>query len=290
MKKLTYEFVKGQFEKEGWILESTEYVNSKQKLDYICPNWHKHSITWSKWQQGQRCLYCYYDSVKPTIEFIRSEFEKEGFIFLTTEYINKTQKLGYICSNGHKHSISWDEWSRLGNRCPYCYGNGKPTIEFIRSEFEKKGSILLTGKYINCYQKLEYICPRDHKHSMSWNNWRAGYRCPYCFGNISNGEIEVKDFIEFLGIKILPNNRNQIFNPKTGNGFELDIFMPDLNKAVEYNGEYWHRDKTRDLLKQELCELKGIDLLTVWDNEWRANNKECKDKIKSFVFNSERGI
>ena len=66
--------------------------------------------------------------------------------------------------------------------------------------------------------------------------------------------------------------------------------MPILNKAIEYNGEYWHQNKdveARDLLKQQLCKEKGINLLTIWDNEWMVNNKRCKEKITGFIFNSK---
>lgn len=45
-KKLTYEFVKEQFGREGYELLSKEYVNNCTKLFYICPKGHKHSISW----------------------------------------------------------------------------------------------------------------------------------------------------------------------------------------------------------------------------------------------------
>ena len=35
--------------------------------------------------------------MKKTIEFIRSEFAKENYKLLTTEYRNNRQKLDYIC-------------------------------------------------------------------------------------------------------------------------------------------------------------------------------------------------
>jgi hypothetical protein len=281
-KKLTYEFVKEQFENEGYELLSKEYKNNKQKLEYICSNGHEHSISCGNWQKNYRCPYCY-GNAKPTIEFIRSEFEKEGYKLLISKYINNEQKLFYICSKGHKHNTSWNSWQR-GHRCPFCYGNGKPTIEFVRSEFAKEGYKLLTKKYINAHQKLDYICPKGHKNNTTWNNWFTGYRCSECVITASKGEVELRDFVESLGIKVSPNNRTQIFNPNTGNGLELDIFMPTLSKAVEYNGEYWHKNRKKDLVKQKLCESKGIDLLTIWENKWKTEKNICKDKIKEFIF------
>jgi uncharacterized CHY-type Zn-finger protein len=254
--KLTIEFIVVEFAKEGYKLLSTKYKNNKQKLEYICKNGHKHGISWHSWQAGHRCPYCDGQG-KPTIEFIKFEFAKEGYQLLDNKYINAHQKISYICPKGHKHNITWHSW-RQRKRCPYCTGVIKKDIEFIKSEFEKEGYKLLTKKYINARQKLDYVCPKGHKYAINWTNWLQNRRCPECIGKISKGEIEVKNFIEFLGIEVLANNRNQIFNLNTGKGLELDIFMPTLNKAIEYNGEYWHQDKSRDLLKQELCELKNI--------------------------------
>ena len=60
----------------------------------------------------------------------------------------------------------------------------KLSYKFIKSNFEKEGYIFLTNKYENCDQKLEYICPKGHYHSISWDKWKSGVRCFYCYGKI----------------------------------------------------------------------------------------------------------
>ena len=183
MKKLTIKFIYSEFKKEGYTLLTKEYINSKQKLEYICPNGHKHSTRWSNWRGGYRCSYCA-GNRKLVIEFIRSEFEKEGYKLLTKRYKNSSQKLYYICLNGHSGSISWGSWQQI-RRCIYCSGKSKKTIEFIRLEFEKEGYVLLTKEYKNCSQKLEYICPYGHKGSVNWVNWNSNKsRCPICYNKI----------------------------------------------------------------------------------------------------------
>ena len=200
-KKLTIEFVKENFEAEGYTLLNTKYINSKQKLDYICSEGHRYSITWSDWNSGNRCPYCA-GLKKKTISFIKSEFEKDGYTLLTTEYINAFQKLEYTCPEGHKHVISWDRWNS-GNRCPYCYGNKKLTISFIHAEFEKEGYELLTKKYTGNRQKLDYICPEGHKHSISWTNWQIGYRCYYCSALVPPTFKYIKNEIESEGYTLI---------------------------------------------------------------------------------------
>jgi len=177
-KKLTYGFVKEQFEKEGYCLLSEIYINAYLKLEYVCINGHKHSISWNSWQQGKRCPYCAGQG-KPSIEFIRKEFKKEGYKLLTVKYKNNKQKLFYICSNGHVHSICWNDWIH-GYRCPYCAGVAKKNIEFIKDAFLRENYKVLSNIYINNKTKLDYICPDGHKHSISWNDWVNGYRCPTC--------------------------------------------------------------------------------------------------------------
>ena len=178
MKRHTIEFISSEFTKYGFTLLTKEYKNSSQKLDYICSNGHKHRIRWDHFNAGHGCPYC---TNRPPIdiEFVRFEFKKEGYILLTTEYINNQQKLNYICSEGHRHSITWGNWSQ-GNRCPHCSGKAKRTIEFIREQFKKAGYALLNNVYKNCGSSLNYICPKGHRHSISWDHWKQGRRCSTC--------------------------------------------------------------------------------------------------------------
>ena len=287
-KKLTIEFIRAEFAKEGYILLTTEYTNPYQKLDYICPEGKKHNISWTCWQRGHRCS-CYSNSTKLTIEFIRAEFAKEGYILLTKVYKNNRTKLEYICSSPkkHKHSITWSAW-KDGGRCPYCNGNGRPTIEFIRAEFAKEGYILLSMIYVNNKTKLDYICSRGHYHSITWNDWNSKkkYRCPFCSNHISKWEKEVKNFFGELKVDYISNDRTQLINPKTNCKLELDVWFPQWNKAVECNGIYWHsKDKPvkNDKIKRQLCKDQGIDLLVITDKEWKEDIGKCKIKLAMFV-------
>jgi len=178
--KLTIEYIREDFENDSYDLLTKIYINSKQKLEYICPNGHRHSICWNNWQQGQRCPTCFINSMKNEIEFIRKSFEVDNYELLTKVYINSQQKLEYICSEGHRHFMTWNNW-RQGRRCPTCYNNTeKWTLYPIKKFFEKDKYNLITKVYKDAHQKLEYICPEGHKHSMSWNKWQQGRRCPTC--------------------------------------------------------------------------------------------------------------
>jgi len=184
MKKLTLKYVKNRFIEVGCRLLSTEYKDASQKLEYICSNGHRHFITWHDWSAGHGCPYCA-GNAKLTIEFIRYEFEKENWVLESTEYVNRKQKLDCVCPNGHEYSITWNNW-RKGHGCSHCYNerrgdSNRFDLDFIKSEFEGESYELLTREYKDTYQKLEYICPNRHRHSITWNNWQQGGRCPTCY-------------------------------------------------------------------------------------------------------------
>ena len=199
--RLTIEFVKEQFEKEGYTLLSTKYINAHTKLKYKCLNGHEHRINWSNWFLGKRCPYCV-GLARLKYEDVKASFEAEGYILLSKEYINARIPLKYICPNGHSYNTTWSSWQQ-GQRCPYCAGNAKPTIEFIRSEFKTEGYTLLSNIYKNNKTKLDYICPNNHKHFINWSNWVIGKRCPHCAGNVKLTIDFVREQFEKEGYALL---------------------------------------------------------------------------------------
>jgi 5-methylcytosine-specific restriction endonuclease McrA len=185
-KKHTIEFIRGQFEKEGYTFSSEEYVNSKTLLKYVCPEGHNGTITWNGWQQGCRCAECG-GSKKLTIEFIREQFEKEGYTLVSDVYVNSKTPLKYVCLNKHEGEIMWCNWKQ-GKRCKKCSGIEKLTVQFVRKQFEKEGYTLITKVYINNKQKLEYICPKNHECSTQWDRWIQGHRCSKCWYESNKGK------------------------------------------------------------------------------------------------------
>lgn len=286
MKRLNIEFIRSEFAKEDYELLTKIYENEHQKLEYICPRGHKHSVSWANWnsKRKHRCPYCV-NNAKLNIEFIRADFAKKGYELLTKVYKNCYQKLKYICPRGHKHSVNWNNWKK-GQRCP-CFSNTmRPTIESIRADFAKEGYILLTTEYKNCHQKLKYICPEGHRHSICRINWRQGQRCPERSNRISKWEKEVKSFISESNIDYIPNDRTHIVNPDTGCFLELDLWFPKLDKAIECNGVYWHSKEQaikHDKIKKLFCKDQGIDLLILTDKEWMNAQEKCQTDILSFL-------
>ena len=110
-------------------------------------------------------------------------------------------------------------------------------------------------------------------------------------------EDEICSFIDTLSIKYQKNNRILL------HGKEIDLYFPNLNKAIEIQGTYWHADpriydktyynKSKnmtaeeiwnyDLNKKRLIESLNIDIIYIWEEDWINEQEKVKIKIKDYL-------
>lgn len=173
------------FSSEGYILLSTEYSNAGSKLEYICPNGHKHATSFSNWRHGRRCPYCAGTRV-PYFNDISRSFADKGYTVEGTSCHSAEQKMPCVCPNSHEFMISWKMWGS-GYRCPMCSENIKISIDKVRESLLIEKCTLISEDYTNSTAKMEYICSRGHTCVTSWSNWNAGHRCMICRGIDSSG-------------------------------------------------------------------------------------------------------
>jgi len=284
----TIEKVRDLFEREHYKLLSTEYKSGRYKFEYVCDRGHKGEIRLDGWLFGRRCRKCYDDRQRLDLDFIRNEFKKEGYILLSDKHLNCRTRLKYICPLGHKGTIYWNNWKK-GSRCRFCsYDKLKKNIDIIKGNLEIEGYSLLSSGYTNNKGKLELMCPNGHIYEVRWNDFSSGYRCPSCNSRTSKSEKEIYDFL----IKYMECEENsyKIIPP-----YELDIFIPSKDIAIEYCGLYWHsenkgKDKNYHLDKLNMCNEKGIKLVTIFEDEWIHKQKIVESRLKQILncFNNEK--
>lgn len=61
---------------------------------------------------------------------------------------------------------------------------------------------------------------------------------------------------------------------------EIDIFLPELNIGIEYDGVAWHKDIKRDLEKDKECINNGISLIRIREN---GCNKYESNSVKKYI-------
>ena len=131
--------------------------------------------------------------------------------------------------------------------------------------------------------------------------------CPYCLKQLRhNGESRAEYIVlEYLKTIYSGNIITHIKGILEDKRLELDFYFPDLNKAVEYDGTYWHADKrfynandlieckrtkaktiwNRDKKKNKLCNDLNISLFRIKEYDWTNNIEEIKNQIKKFLLN-----
>lgn len=305
--KYTHEIVKALFDKEGYTLLST-YTSRNNKLEYICPNGHKHSIHIGNWRSGYRCPECAHEKRRVGIDFVKEQFEKEGYKLLSKEYKNNTQGLEFVCREGHIGEITWLSW-RQGRRCRKCglISSAKKrlfTIDYIKKQLGKEGYRVLSEDYAGAHVFFDYVCPEGHKGSTTWNRWQQKRRCPKCreekrsetSKRLWREESYQKKVARALAIapnkpeKYLLGLLKELFPGEyefTGDfKFWLDGRNPDFmnvngkKKLIELFGDYWHKD---DDPKDRIDHYKrfGFDTLVIWEHELENKNK-LVNKLEKF--------
>ena len=106
--------------------------------------------------------------------------------------------------------------------------------------------------------------------SMTTSNFAAGKGCPACVRRRSWAEREIRDYIRSLGFSTVRGSNRTI--PGLGR-YELDVAIPELKIAVEYNGLIWHselfqKERLAHVKKTELAESLGYRLIHVFEDEW----------------------
>ena len=103
----------------------------------------------------------------------------------------------------------------------------------------------------------------------------------------SQGERELNDFLSEMNLNTVTNSK-KIIPP-----YEIDVFLPKHNIALEYNGTYWHgelNNKSRNyhIEKTNNCEAVGVRLIHIQEDEWILKEDICKSRIRNILGKSEK--
>lgn len=201
----------------------------------------------------------------------------------------------YYRTNKEAQNLKKSQKYRKGKPFAKEYVKGKTIkhdVKYVSDYVERYGYTLITKNYKNNRSKITLSCSKGHKWETTFHNFKDnGNRCNVCYvdGNCTSSfETDVRKVLNkvYKG-KVEHNNRSIIINPKTERYLELDLYMPDIKKAIECNGEYWHSSSYsiyKDRVKVKTCKRKGIELMVVTDAKWNAmNDNERTTMLKKFI-------
>jgi hypothetical protein len=105
----------------------------------------------------------------------------------------------------------------------------------------------------------------------------------------SEGEKEIEQFILSLGINV------DVCNKKILSGTEIDLFLPEYNIGIEYNGLYWHsenqgKNKSYHLDKTKKCLSVGVRLIHIFSDEWISKKDIIKNRLLNLLHKNDNKI
>ena len=230
-----------------------------------------------------------------TEEFIKrcTIIHKGKYDYSKTIYYGNKEPVLIICPIHGEFTLTRAGRHLEGCGCPTCgkIAGGKAKKDFSKV-MEKRGiHFIEKAKLLNPtydYSKVKYtgennnviiICPLHGEFKQTPHNHISNRnKCPKCnkLGSSQQEKEILKYLKEIYNGNIIENDREIL------NGKELDIFIPDLKIAIEYDGIYWHNN-LNNYFKFEKCLDKGIRLIQITEWEWLYKNKQIKDYLSNIL-------
>lgn len=173
---------------------------------------------------------------------------------------------------------------------------GKITCEKIKERFFQNKSISriraiaseLRKKKINIYSKL-YFSKKARERMIKtqkrlWKN--KEYKNKQLKKMTDNWNLKPnipeKQVMQIIKLNKLPfdytgDNKIRI------NGLCPDFLSKNPKHIIEVNGEYWHKDKNREVRKKKTYNSLGYKLLVIWSKELQ-NPQKVTEKIIDFLY------
>lgn len=250
-----------------------EYTGAHSNIVFLCHNGHQNqAVATNVIQRGYKCKECKYGRpILPKIVWSEVELGELKLLIskgMGTEDIAKQFKTTE---------------SAINNACAkYEISNSKT----IRTDIRLEEALKLQNRTVVARPDSDRVitrCSNGHVTTqLQYNILYKNTGCPDCWNleTVSNSEKQVRAFIEanYSGWKIY-NDRTLL------DGKELDIVLPDLGLAIEFNGTYWHREekvgKTYHLDKTNLVESFDYQLIHIYDYYWNTRQDVVKSRLLS---------
>jgi hypothetical protein len=264
---------------------------SKKKFWWKCNK--SHSFTASIIARKMSPDYCGYcdghyaykkNNLKITHPKLTNEwnYEKNGSLTPETVTSQSEKLVSWICSKNKNHK--WrtpiarranylSSSGKKGTGCPFCSNkylspDKTNSLAFLYPHLVKEFHPSKNGKIKpdqikpGSNKKVWWICSRGHE----WETMPAvrvkGSNCSKCSG-IGISYIEIRVFTELLTIFKDVSWGQKYY------GVQFDIFIKDINLAVEVDGLYWHKRSERikfDKYKSNLIKKNKLNLIRIREN------------------------
>ena len=251
-------------------------LGSHKNVWWKCGYGHEWQATISNRTIGRGCPYCAgkkvlkgFNDLQTVNPALAKEWNYEKDNGLTPEDVtpSSNKKVWWKCNKGHEWQASINSRNK-GHGCPYCSGlyviKGKNDLQTINPtlakewNWEKNNDLTPRDVLTNSEKKVWWKCQKGHEWQATITNRNRGRGCPIC-----NSERQTS-FPEYVIVYYIKKCGLDVIHSYKAKGYELDIYIPSRKIAIEYDGYFWHKNKTdKDLEKNQKCLQDGIKLYRI---------------------------
>jgi hypothetical protein len=278
-------------------------AGSLKKLLWNCGNGYPHSFSAPVQRmvgQGVTCAVCSGKQILPGFNDLGTTDPGLARSLLPEESGFSAQEVGrgshrrgfWWCTDG---GHAWDATVNNvvnGQRCRFCYGRGvlPGTNDVgtlhpdVASEYSTNNPLPLDHLSRAAADRVLWSCRKcayEYRAALRDRTRADGKAtgCPRCSGRSSQLEQDILEYVRTLCPTREVQHAVRSLVPSRP-GLELDIYLPELQIGIEVNGVVWHSEpyKTKNdhRDKVEAFASLGIQILTVWEDDWRDRSAVVK--------------
>ena len=261
------------YDKNNGLTPTDVLPSSNKKVWWKCGKGHEWQAMIRSRNDGRGCPYCSgrhavngkndLQTVNPVLA-TEWNYERNCGLMPMDVLPNSNKKVWWKCSKGHEWQSTVANRNN-GNGCPYCLGRyavkGENDLQTVNPalakewNYEKNDDLKPEEFAANSNKDVWWKCPKGHVWHASIANRSKGNGCPVC-----NSERKTS-FPEYALAYYLKRSGLDVVHSYRAKGYELDIYIPSLKIAIEYDGYYWHKNRMRkDIEKNYKCKKDGIKL------------------------------
>lgn len=253
------------------------------KVWWKCEHGHEWDAIIGARVKGTGCPYCLnkrilkgYNDLATLRPDILEEWDYEKNTIKPTEIPSKTaKKVWWKCKHGHswETSVAHRTDDKNPTNCPVCCGQvvlrGFNDLITTHPHLKKEWHPIKNGKLKPievskaCNKRVWWKCKHNHEWQTSINHRTEANPtgCPTCSKSKS---VSFPEKAVYFYVRKIHNEAIENYKPKWLNGMEVDIFIPNMNLGIEYDGQAFHNgqdSKKRDERKNKLFQKNNCNLI-----------------------------
>lgn len=283
-----------------------DYKSSTEKVKILCA---KHGVFEQRPAshiRGEGCPKCAAESnadrTRLDVEELVAEFRKvhgDKYDYSQVEYISLKKDVKIICPE-HGEFYQKPYHHKSGSGCDKC-AKARLGDEFRKTTafFVGKAAEVHSGKYVysqteyfGCSERVEIECPKHGPFLQLPYDHLDGHGCPSCAWATYGKSLVADEFTAW----VQETFGGEIETEKLiteGRRFRMDVFLPELNLGIDFNGLNWHstrtiQDRGHHFLRWKLAKGEGIDLVYIHEDEWKYRRSAVENMLTHLLGKSER--